>query len=125
MTDASSIDTATRPRAAIILAAGKSTRMKSKTSKVLHTVGGRSCLGWVAAMARAVGVSKIVAVVGEANHDVRAEAQALGLNIAVQEPQNGTGHAVLCAREALGDFDGDVIVLCADCGAHVRSFRPI
>lgn len=104
----------TTPRAAIILAAGKSTRMKSKTSKVLHKVGGRSCLAWVADMACSVGVTKIVAVVGEANQDVREAAIALGLDIAIQEPQEGTGHAVLCAKEALGDFDGDMIVLCAD-----------
>lgn len=103
-----------RPRAAIILAAGKSTRMKSKTSKVLHKVGGQSCLAWVAEMARSVGADKIVCVVGEANQDVRKAAEALGLEIAVQEPQNGTGHAVLCAKEAMADFDGDMVVLCAD-----------
>lgn len=104
----------TGKRAAVILAAGKSTRMKSSRSKVLHDVGGRSMLAWVAALARSVGVDQIVCVVGEANEDVRAAAEDLGLNIAVQEPQLGTGHAVLAAKGALEDFDGDVAVLYAD-----------
>ena len=104
----------THNRAAVILAAGKSTRMKSARSKVLHHVGGRSMLSWVAAMAREAGVSRIVCVVGASNEDVRAEAESLGLEIAVQEPQRGTGHAVLCAKDAVGDFDGDVAVLFAD-----------
>jgi len=101
-------------RAAIILAAGKSTRMKSATSKVLHNVGGRPMLAWVKALADSAGVSKIVCVVGEANADVRAAAEALGMEIAVQEPQLGTGHAVLAAKDNLKDFDGTVTVLYAD-----------
>lgn len=101
-------------RATIILAAGKSTRMKSATSKVLHHVGGRSMLAWVADLSRSVGAERIVCVVGEANADVRKAAEELGLEIAVQEPQLGTGHAVLAAKDALSDFDGNVVVLCAD-----------
>lgn len=101
-------------RAAIILAAGKSTRMKSVRSKVLHHVGGRSMLSWTAALARSAGVDRLVCVVGEMNADVRAEAESLGLDIAVQEPQRGTGHAVLCAKEALDGFEGNVAVLYAD-----------
>lgn len=104
----------TNKRAAVILAAGKSTRMKSKYSKVLHPVGGRSMLAWTAALAQTAGVTRTICVVGESNEDVRAEAERLGLEIAVQEPQRGTGHAVLCAREAIGDFDGDLVVLYAD-----------
>jgi len=102
------------PRAAVILAAGKSTRMKSSRSKVLHHVGGRAMLSWVADLARSVGADKIVCVVGEGNADVRAHAESLGLDIAVQEPQQGTGHAVLCAKEALAGFEGNVAVLYAD-----------
>ena len=102
------------PRAAVILAAGKSTRMKSSRSKVLHHVGGRSMLSWTADLARSVGANKLVCVVGEANQDVRAEAEGLGLDIAIQEPQLGTAHAVLAAKEALSDFEGDVAVLYAD-----------
>ena len=104
----------TAQRAAVILAAGKSTRMKSKYSKVLHHVGGRSMLGWVADLADSAGVTRTICVVGESNQDVRAEAERLGLEIAVQEPQRGTGHAVLCARDAVDGFEGDLVVLYAD-----------
>ena len=103
-----------KARAAVILAAGKSTRMKSSQSKVLHDVGGRPMLAWVKALADEVGVSKIVCVVGEANADVRAAAEALGMEIAVQEPQLGTGHAVLAAKPNLENFDGTVTILYAD-----------
>ena len=101
-------------RAAIILAAGKSTRMKSAQSKVLHPVGGRSMIKWVTALAREAGIEHIVCVVGEANADVKAAAETLGLEIAIQEPQQGTGHAVQCAKNALKDFEGQVVVLYAD-----------
>lgn len=104
----------TTRRAAIILAAGKSTRMKSSRSKVLHPVGGRPMIDWVTALARGAGVEKIVCVVGEGNADVRAAAEAQGLDIAVQEPQLGTGHAVQCAKEVLSGFEGHVVVLYAD-----------
>lgn len=104
----------TTRRAAIILAAGKSTRMKSSRSKVLHPVGGRPMIDWVTALARGAGVEKIVCVVGEGNADVRAAAEAQGLDIAVQEPQQGTGHAVQCAKDALAGFEGQVVVLYAD-----------
>jgi len=101
-------------RAAIILAAGKSTRMQSEKSKVLHEIGGLPMLAWVANLARSAGVDKIICVVGEANKDVRRAAENLGLEIALQEPQLGTGHAVQCAQAYLGDFNGDVAVLYAD-----------
>ena len=101
-------------RAAIILAAGKSTRMKSHTSKVLHKVGGQAMMDWVTDLARSVQADPIICVVGEMNADVRAHAEGLGLQIAVQEPQLGTAHAVLAAKAALGDFKGDVAVLYAD-----------
>ena len=103
-----------RPKAAIILAAGKSTRMKSAKSKVLHDLAGRPLIEWVYASASGLGCERIVCVVGESNTDVRAAAEALGMDIAVQEPQQGTGHAVLCAKEAMAGFEGDVAVLYAD-----------
>lgn len=107
-------DTASRPRAAIILAAGKSTRMKSSKSKVLHELAGRRLIEWVQESAVAAGCQKIVCVVGEGNADVRDAADSMGMEIAVQEPQLGTGHAVDCARSAMKGFDGDVAVLFAD-----------
>lgn len=101
-------------RAAVILAAGKSTRMKSAKSKVLHKVGGMTLLEWVARQARSVNADKIIAVINEHSDDVRAEALRLGMELAVQEKLDGTASAVLAAKENLKDFDGQVIVLCGD-----------
>lgn len=103
-----------RPRAAIILAAGKSTRMKSTKSKVLHDLAGRQLIEWVRACAVEAGCERIICVVGEANADVRDAAESLSMEIAIQEPQMGTGHAVDCARKAVGDYEGDIAVLFAD-----------
>ncbi|RKQ71543.1 bifunctional UDP-N-acetylglucosamine pyrophosphorylase/glucosamine-1-phosphate N-acetyltransferase [Litorimonas taeanensis] len=106
--------TSSKKRAAVILAAGKSTRMRSVKSKVLHPVGHRPLIEWVGALAASANVERTVCVVGEANQDVRSAAEAMAFDIAIQEPQLGTAHAVNCAREALGDFDGQVVVLYAD-----------
>ena len=70
---------------------------------------------WVRACAVEAGCERIICVVGDANTDVRDAAEALFMEIAVQEPQMGTGHAVNCARNAVGeDYEGDVAVLFAD-----------
>jgi bifunctional UDP-N-acetylglucosamine pyrophosphorylase/glucosamine-1-phosphate N-acetyltransferase len=103
-------------RAAVILAAGQGTRMKSATPKVLHKVGGRAMLDRMIDTVQAIGCEKIVVVVGAANAEVRAAAEArLGQGaVAVQDPPLGTAHAVLAAREALANFDGDVVITYAD-----------
>jgi len=101
-------------RAAVILAAGQGTRMKSKTVKVLHEVGGRPMLHWTHALASSVGASRSVVVYGAHSPAVRDAAEALGAQTAMQDPPQGTGHAVQSAREALEGFDGHVIVLYAD-----------
>ena len=101
-------------RAAIILAAGQGTRMKSKTVKVLHAVGGRSMLSWTVDLARSCKADRIVTVYGAHSPAVRDAAQALGTATALQDPPQGTGHAVLAAREALEGVGGDAIVLYAD-----------
>lgn len=88
--------------------------MKSAKSKVLHPVGNRPLIEWVGALAASVGVSRTICVVGEGNQDVKAAAETLGFEIAVQEPQLGTAHAVGAAKEALKDFNGQVVVLYAD-----------
>lgn len=105
-----------RARAAIILAAGHGTRMKSSLSKVLHPVGGRPMMDWTIDLARQLGCEKIIVVVGAHNPDARVRAEAaLGAGTTVlQDPPQGTGHAVKCAANALRDFDGDAIVLYAD-----------
>ncbi|MBC6403510.1 MAG: bifunctional UDP-N-acetylglucosamine diphosphorylase/glucosamine-1-phosphate N-acetyltransferase GlmU [Hyphomonadaceae bacterium] len=101
-------------RAAIILAAGRNRRMKSSRSKVLHEVGGRTMLAWVGDLVRRSGMDRPVCVVGEADTDVRTAAQNLDMDIAVQELQSGTGHAVNVCRDMFEGFDGTVTVLYAD-----------
>ncbi len=103
-----------QPRAAVILAAGQGTRMKSAVPKVLHTVGGRPMLAWALALADAVGAERKVVVAAPGADEVRAAATALGATVAVQDKPLGTGHAVNAARDALAGFAGDVAVICAD-----------
>lgn len=104
-------------RAAVILAAGQGTRMKSSTPKVLHKVGGRTLLDRVIDTVQAIGCERIVVVVGNHSPEVRALAEKrLGVGaIALQDPPLGTGHAVMAAEEALAGFAGDVLVTNADC----------
>lgn len=106
----------TRPRAAIILAAGQGTRMKSPLPKVLHPVGGRAMLDHAIDAAEGLGCERIVVVVGAHSPEVGAHVtRRLGAGaVAVQDPPLGTGHAVLAAREALTGFDGDVVVTYGD-----------
>ena len=105
-----------RPRAAIILAAGQGTRMKSPLPKVLHPVGGRAMLDHAIDAAEALGCERIVVVVGDHSPSVRAHvAKRLGeAAIAVQDPPIGTGHAVRAAEAALKGFAGDVVVTYGD-----------
>jgi bifunctional UDP-N-acetylglucosamine pyrophosphorylase/glucosamine-1-phosphate N-acetyltransferase len=104
-------------RAAVILAAGQGTRMKSPTPKVLHKVGGRTLLDRVIDCVEQIGCERIVVVVGTHGPEVRALAEArLGPGaVAVQDPPLGTGHAVMAAEAALDGFSGDVLVTNADC----------
>jgi bifunctional UDP-N-acetylglucosamine pyrophosphorylase/glucosamine-1-phosphate N-acetyltransferase len=104
-------------RAAVILAAGLGTRMKSELPKVLHPVGGRAMVDWAIATAKAAGVDRLVVVTSPKTPKAAAHVAAqLGeAATAVQDPPLGTGHAVLCAKQQLSDFDGDVVVLYGDC----------
>jgi bifunctional UDP-N-acetylglucosamine pyrophosphorylase/glucosamine-1-phosphate N-acetyltransferase len=108
--------TNTRPRAAVILAAGQGTRMRSPTPKVLHKVGGRRMLDRAIDAAEAAGCARIIVVAGAHSPEVAAHAKArLGEGaVVIQDPPLGTGHAVLAAKAALEDFDGDVLVSYAD-----------
>ncbi|MFP4520068.1 MAG: bifunctional UDP-N-acetylglucosamine diphosphorylase/glucosamine-1-phosphate N-acetyltransferase GlmU [Oceanicaulis sp.] len=103
-----------KPRAAVILAAGHGTRMKSTLAKPLHKVAGRSMLDWSLELADAAGADRKVVVWGAHSPAIRDAADAAGARTALQDPPEGTGHAVQQAREALADFEGDVIVLYAD-----------
>lgn len=115
MTD--SVSKPARSRAAVILAAGQGTRMKSPTPKVLHKVAGRTLLDLAIDAAEGLGCDRIVVVVGAHSPQVGEHARKrLGPNATViQDPPLGTGHAVLAAKDALADFDGDVVVTYADC----------
>lgn len=103
-------------RAAIILAAGQGTRMRSPLPKVLHPVGGRAMLDHAIDAAEALGCERIVVVVGDHSPEVRAHVvKRLGeAAVAVQDPPLGTGHAVLAAKAAMADFDGHVVVTYGD-----------
>jgi len=102
------------PLAVVILAAGQGTRMKSALPKVLHRIAGRPMLGHVLAVARALGAKRMVVVTAPDAEQVAALAKEWGAETAVQDRQLGTGHAVLAARPALGDFSGNVLVLFGD-----------
>ena len=101
-------------RAAIILAAGQGTRMKSAKAKVMHTIAGLPILGHVIAAARGAGVERIVVVLAPGAVDVEAFALKQGAEIVVQDKQLGTGHAAACAREVLKDFAGTLVVTYGD-----------
>ncbi|SFR79542.1 bifunctional UDP-N-acetylglucosamine diphosphorylase/glucosamine-1-phosphate N-acetyltransferase GlmU [Sphingomonas jatrophae] len=101
------------PFAAVILAAGKGTRMKSDRHKVLHAIAGRPMLGHLLASVDALGPAAKVVVVGSGREQVEAYVGP-EVAVAVQEPQLGTAHAVQQAEAALGGFDGAVVVLYGD-----------
>lgn len=114
-------DSKERALAVVILAAGKGTRMKSELPKVLHELAGRPLLGHVLALADALEARRKVAVIGYKADLVRqAFARRDDLLYAVQEPQLGTGHALMAAAPALAGFEGRVLVLYGD----VPCLRP-
>ena len=100
---------------AIVLAAGKGTRMKSELPKVLCEAAGRPLVSYVIDSLRAAGVGKIVAVVGYRADLVK---ETLGsdpdISFAMQEEQLGTGHAVMMCREAIANHNGAVVVVAGD-----------
>src|SRR6266852_6495202 len=97
-----------------IMAAGKGTRLKSKRPKVLHEIGGRPLLEHVIrASAQIVPSTDIFAIVGHEADSVRAAVKHTGVGFVLQAEQRGTGHAVMCARSALQNYD-HVLVLSGD-----------
>ncbi len=95
--------------AAIVMAAGLGTRMRSERPKHLHPLLGRRLVDWPVEAARAARVDPIV-VVASPGHELGLE----GVTVAIQEEPRGTGDAVAAARPALEGFDGDVLVLPGD-----------
>ncbi|WP_414900959.1 bifunctional UDP-N-acetylglucosamine diphosphorylase/glucosamine-1-phosphate N-acetyltransferase GlmU [Sphingomonas flavalba] len=102
------------PVAAVILAAGKGTRMKSDLHKVLHPVAGRPMLLHLVAAVDALAPARKVVVVGSGRDQLEAALAGHDAALAVQEPQLGTGHAVQQAEAALAGFSGDVLILYGD-----------
>jgi bifunctional UDP-N-acetylglucosamine pyrophosphorylase/glucosamine-1-phosphate N-acetyltransferase len=88
--------------AIVILAAGKGTRLKSNLAKVLHRAGGRSLVEQVVRACVPLKARETVVVVGHQAEQVSAVVEPLGAVTALQQPQNGTGHAMQVAKRALG-----------------------
>lgn len=107
-----------RPQAAIIMAAGRGTRMRSQLSKILHPVAGIPIIERVVRVALKAGLHKIVVVLGHQSEEIQSHLQAQfpdqDLCWAIQEEQLGTAHAVQCAEEALNGFTGDLWILSGD-----------
>ena len=100
---------------AIVLAAGKGTRMKSDLPKVLHEVCGQSMVEHVFEAVRAAGVKRIVCVIGHQADLMRERlSKHADVQFALQAEQKGTGHAVRMAEELLQDYSGPVLVLAGD-----------
>ena len=99
-------------KSAIVLAAGKGTRMKSALNKVMHPVLNKPMIGHIIAALKASGVERIVVVVGHGAESVKEYLQD-SVEYAIQQPQLGTGHAVMQAS-VLEGLDGDTIVINGD-----------
>jgi bifunctional UDP-N-acetylglucosamine pyrophosphorylase/glucosamine-1-phosphate N-acetyltransferase len=106
--------TTSRPVAAIILAAGKGTRMKSDLHKVLHPIAGRPMLAHLLAAVDALEPANSAVVVGSGREQVEPLVTQHGGVVVVQDPQHGTAHAVQQAEQALEGFEGDVLILYGD-----------
>lgn len=100
---------------AVILAAGKGTRMKSNTSKVLHQIFGKPLLGYVLDNVTNI-TNEAFVIVGHHAEEVTefVEKNYSAAKTVLQSPQLGTGHAVSMVCPSLDDFDGQVIILCGD-----------
>ncbi len=101
-----------RQIAAIVLAAGLGTRMKSATPKVLHRVAGKPMIGHILTALDGFDADRTIVVVSPGMPQV-AEFVAPAVTVE-QDPPLGTGHAVMAARDALSGFEGDVLVLFGD-----------
>jgi len=106
--------TRNRPFAAIILAAGKGTRMKSDVHKVLHPIAGRAMLDHLLGVLDGLAPARKVVVLGSGRDQVQTLVDARGGQVVVQAEQLGTAHAVLQASGELSGFDGDILILYGD-----------
>ena len=99
---------------AVVLAAGKGTRMKSELPKVLFPVLGRAMIHWVLDALQSAGIRQIIVVVGYRAELVRHELSGRGVDFAVQAEQLGTGHAVQMCKPLLENGDNPVLVVAGD-----------
>jgi bifunctional UDP-N-acetylglucosamine pyrophosphorylase/glucosamine-1-phosphate N-acetyltransferase len=106
--------TVSTPFSVVILAAGKGTRMRSRLHKVLHKVAGHPMLLHLLDTVDDMGASRRVVIVGDGREQVEAALKGRDVAVAVQDPQHGTAHAVQHARDALADFEGNILILYGD-----------
>jgi len=99
---------------ALILAAGKGTRMKSDLAKVLHVLNGKPLLHYSLAAAKNAGAEKIVVIIGHQADKISEDFSESDCIFIEQKPQLGTGHAVLQAKDVLVDYEGLTVILCGD-----------
>ena len=99
---------------AVILAAGKGTRMRSDRHKVLHPIGGQPMIHHLLDTLAELGAAREVLVIGDRRDQLEAALEGRDVAIAIQEPQLGTGHAVQAARDSLAGFDGTLLILYGD-----------
>jgi UDP-N-acetylglucosamine diphosphorylase/glucosamine-1-phosphate N-acetyltransferase len=112
--------------AAIVLAAGQGTRMKSDLPKVLHTIAGRPMVHYVLDTVQELPADRVLVVVGHQADRVEAACRRPGVEFVLQKEQLGTGHAVLQCGPTLQDFDGTVLVLNGDVpGLKVGTLRTM
>ncbi len=102
--------------AVIVLAAGGGSRMRSSKSKLLHQLGGKTLLHYAVSAGAALDPAHLVVVVGKYRDEVVEELGQLSASVttALQAEQLGTGHAVLCGLEEIGDLTGEVVVTYGD-----------
>jgi len=100
--------------AVIIMAAGKGTRMHSDLPKVLHKANGKPLVEYVLDTSNALDPEKIVLIIGHQAEMVKEATADFKVIAALQEPQLGTGHAVMQANNALRNFEGEVLILSGD-----------
>jgi bifunctional UDP-N-acetylglucosamine pyrophosphorylase/glucosamine-1-phosphate N-acetyltransferase len=103
-----------RDFAAVILAAGKGTRMKSDVHKVLHPIAGRAMLDHLLGVVDTLSPARKIVVLGAGRDQVEGLVEARGGEIVVQAKQLGTGDAVRMAGKELAGFEGDILVLYGD-----------
>src|SRR3954449_12659657 len=97
--------------AAVLMAGGLGTRMKSATPKHFHPILGRRMVDWIVEAGREAGADPLVVVASPATKE---RVEGSGVTVAVQEQPLGTGDAVRAARAAIAAHDGDVLVLSGD-----------